>query len=215
MKKITFLIALSLGLIAPLPAADPGPTLAPVDEQVQRWRQYVDDVHALHKRLIGGRAVSVANRTGGYANQPGYYQEETYTDSGSGRMISRLQWVRQTPTLLHAIEVYVHDRQGRIVRDYSVWYLPDHRNAPWAATVSLHAHPDGLTAFRSFNADDVLVQEACRGRYQGKDIDISFDEFARLEEERKPGGGALGSPLYKRCFGSLPVNSAGRFLKPQ
>lgn len=214
MNKITFL-ATSLALLLSACAAKPESPLASVEEQVRRWRQYMDDVHALHKRLIAGRAVSVTRQTGGYARHPGYYLEEIYTDTGSGRMISRLQRVRQMPTLLHAIEVYVHDRQGRLVRDYSVWYLPDYRNAPWAATVSLYAHENGLTAFRSFNADDVLVQEVCRGRYQGKDIDISFDEFARLEEERKPGGGALGSPLYKRCFGSLPVNSAGRYLKPQ
>lgn len=101
----------------------------------------MDDVHALHKCLIEGRAVSVASRTGGYASQPEYYQEQTYTDSRTGRVIGRLQWVRQTPTLLHSIEVYVHDRQGRVVRDYTVWYLPDFRNAPWAATVSMYAHP--------------------------------------------------------------------------
>lgn len=215
MKKITFLIALSLGLIAPLPAADPAPTLAPVDEQVRRWRQYVDDVHALHKRLIEGRAVSVANKTGGYANQPGYYQEETYTDSGTDRVISRLQWVRKTPSLLHSIEVFIHDRQGRVVRDYTAWYLPDFRNAPWAATVSLYAYPEGLMAFRTFDASDHLVWEVCRGQYRGKAVDLAFDEFARLREERKRGGGVMASPLYRLCFRDLPVHSAGRYLKPQ
>ncbi len=215
MKKITFLIALSLGLTAPLPAAGPAPTLAPVDEQVRRWRQYVDDVHALHKRLIEGRAVSVANRTGGYANQPGYYQEETYADSGTDRVISRLQWVRKTPSLLHSIEVFIHDRQGRVVRDYTAWYLPDFRNAPWAATVSLYAYTGELMAFRSFNADDIMTQEVCRGRYHGKDIEISLDEIERLREESKAGGGVLGSPLYRLCFAGLPVKSAGRYLKPQ
>lgn len=175
----------------------------------------MDDVHALHKRLIEGRAVAVASRTGGYANQPEHYQEQTYTDSRTSQVISRLQWVRQTPTLLHSIEVYVHDRHGRVLRDYTAWYLPDFRNAPWAATVSMYAHPEGLTAFRTFDASDNLVWEVCRGQYRGKEIDLAFDEFARLREERKPGGGAQGSPLYKLCFGSLPANSAGRYLKPQ
>lgn len=208
-------IAAGLCLVMSVPAAEPTPT-GPVDEQVRRWRQFMDDVHALHRRLIAGRAMQVTRRVGGYARHPEYFREEVYTDSRNGRVIGRLQWVSQAPTQLHSIEVFIHDRRGRVVRDYSAWYLPDARNAPWSATVSLYAYPDdGLMAFRSFDASDNPVQEVCRGRYRGEDVEIAFDEFDRLREERKPGGGMLGTALYRLCFQGLPLNSAGRYLQPQ
>lgn len=211
MTKIT-MIAAVLGLAMSAQAAGP----APVDEPVRRWRQFMDDVYALHRRLIAGRAVQVTRSVGGYARHPGYFRDEVYTDGVTGRVITRLQRVSQTPAQLHSIEVFIHDRRGRVVRDYSARYLPDARNAPWSATVSLYAYPhDGLTAFRSFDADDYPVQEVCRGRHRGKDVDIALDEFDRLREERKPGGGVLGSPLYRLCFRDLPLKSAGRYLKPQ
>jgi len=186
-----------------------------VDAEVRQWRRFMADIHALHRRLIAGREVRIARSRGGYARQPGFYREALYTDAATGRLISRLQWEAEAPDRLHSIEVFIRDRQGRVIRDYSAWYLPGFRNAPKAATVSLYAYTGELTAFRSFDASDVLVTEVCRGRYAGKDVDIALDEFERIHEERKPGGGVLGSPLYRLCFRNLPLKSAGRYLRPQ
>lgn len=198
--------ALALGLRAELR------TVQPDDDQVARWNRFVDDLYALHVRQLEGRAVRIAERIGSYHRFPDFYDETAYIDEKTNAPLSIVQRERAHPERLHFIQVFVYDDRGRLTRDYSATYLPWGRNAPIQTLVNLHHHASNLHAYRSFDASDRHLYDACKGRYEGRTVDIDLDEFAMIEAEKTPNG-VLQSKAYHACFATLPA-SAGRYLMP-
>ncbi|MDH5183654.1 MAG: hypothetical protein OEX12_07140 [Gammaproteobacteria bacterium] len=179
---------------------------------IQIWNQFVTDILTLHEQMIVAQDIGKTSKPGGYASQPDFYIEEEYRDA-QGRLLSRLQWERETPANLHAIELYIYDQRGRIIRDYAGAYLPNYRNAPTQTLLSLHNYSDQLHAFRTFDASADFLFERCSGRYLGKEVFISLDidEKEALEGRTNT---VMTSKAYAACFKGL-AQTAGNFLQPQ
>jgi hypothetical protein len=207
------LMGLLLALCSVNVAAQQIPTPMKEDSvHVRTWNRFVDELLQLHKSLTEGRAVTVSRKSGGYATHPDFYIEEEYRDD-KGRLISRVQWEKRHPDRVHVIEVYLHDRQGRVIRDYVGAYLPDYRNAPTQTLITLHGYNGKLHAFRTFDASGDLLYERCEGQYRGKpaDIRLEFDDIYAMEG--KPNT-TLTSKPYLACFKGIQ-KTAGKYLQPQ
>lgn len=186
-------------------------TVQPDEDQVARWNRFVDALQALHERRIEGRSVSKTERIGGYHRFPEFYTETTYTDAKTGLPLSIVQRERAHPDRLHSIQVFIYDDHGKMIRDYSATYLPWGRNAPIQTLINLHHHTNGLHAFRSFDASDRHIYDGCRGRHEGRAVDIDLDEFAMIEAEKTPNG-VLQSKAYRLCFAALPTSAREHIL---
>lgn len=179
---------------------------------VRTWNQFVNNLLVLHRRLTSETPVRVTRKPGGYATDPDFYIEEEFR-TPDGRLISRVQWEKQRPDTVHVIEVYLYDRQGRVIRDYAGAYLPHYRNAPTQTLISLHGYNGKLHAFRTFDASGDLLFERCEGHYAGKPVNIrlEFDDIYMMEG--KPNT-TLTSKPYLACFKGVP-KTAGKYLQPQ
>jgi len=208
---------LMLAVWAPAALAQTPVTIEPINPKaghVERWNWFARAVYALHVRLISTRDVRKVERVGGYAHQPNFYREIEYVDRKSGLLISRVQWETAHPDRLHSIEVYIHDANGRVQRDYGAWYLTHSRTAPQATVINLYDYPEGLRALRQFDATDNRLFEMCEGTYRGQPVNIELWELEilRLAGELDT---VMTSPAYKACFAGLPAKGAGRYLTPQ
>ena len=125
-------------------------------------------------------------------------------------------WERENPKQLHSIEVFVHDKQGRVIRDYTAAYLPNYHNAPTQTLISLHRYNGSLHAFRSFDASGYRIIERCTGTLKGKEIDflLDEDEIAVALEDAYINKGPTVTAEYKSCFGDLQ-QEIGEYITPQ
>ncbi len=178
-----------------------------------RWNSFVDQIYALHKKLIAGRDVVTRLRVSGYYREPKFYREVTYIDRGTGRVISRISWERAHPDRIHVIQVYIYDRKGKVIRDYAGAYRTTDHQSPMATEINLHAWHGGLHAFRQFNASNEIILEKCTGTANGRPVKIELDadDLAQYVGEANT---PMTTPEYKLCFGGLP-HSAGKYLIPQ
>lgn len=187
-------------------AAEPG-AMTEDSDHVYRWNRFTDELYDLHRRQIADRKVREEVEMGGYAGRPEFYRQVRYIDAASGVLLSVIQWEAARPDTIHSIAVYRHDDQGRVRRDYSSTYLPDYRNAPTQTLVFLHHYPEGVHAFRSFDASNEVLLERCQGRFDGREVFISLDidEIDQARGERYQNqSGIMTTPAYAHCFGDLP-----------
>ncbi len=185
--------------------------LIPEEEQVRTWNQFVKDVYALHQARIAKIDVEQSEEIGSYYLYHDYYREVIYKDKKSGRVLSDIKWERgANPERIHTIEVYIHDKQGRRIRDYAAMYLPWGRNSPIQTLVGFYDYQPKLYAFRKFDASGRRVYEECRGDFAGKPVEFGLDEFAMAREAETTMKGAA----YRACFKNLP-EVAGKYLTPQ
>jgi len=176
--------------------------------QVERLNAFADDLLAVVARWKASERVETSSRSGGYARMPGYFVEETFKDGASGRVLAKVRWIAEQPDTAHMIEVFLHDTTGKLVADYYVSYLVDHRNAPMHALVNLHATNGGLQAFRQFDIFGELLFERCQGTFAGDAVDLNIDAFdPSFSKSQLPAG------LYAACFGALP-DTPGAFAAP-
>ena len=175
---------------------------------VKSWNDFADACVALHERQLAGTRAREETRMGGYAGRPEFYKEHAYYDADSGLLLSRMQWEASHPDRLHACEVYVHDEEGRVVRDYAVAYLPDMRNAPVQTLINLHHYGDGLHAFRQYDASGDPIYEYCEGAWNGKTVRLQL-----FEEDIYGNSPMMSLPEYEACFQTLP-NRPGEYLRP-
>ena len=182
-----------------------------VDNQhVRVWNKFANDTLALHKRLIDGKNVQVKTKVGGYANVKDFYIEHRYFENG--KLISQVQWEKDDPTSLHTIEVYVHDKKGRVVRDFMAAYLPFYRNAPTQTLISIHHYPEQLHAFRSFDASGDVVLERCTGKDdKGIEVNLLLDENDLIYDPDD----LMTSADYISCFAGLKQSKLGKYIIPQ
>lgn len=180
------------------------------NKHVRIWNKFANDSLALHKKLTEGKKLEVKTSVGGYANVKDFYVEHRYYDNG--RLVSQVQWEKDDPTTLHTIEVYVHDKQGRVVRDYMAAYLPFYHNAPTQTLISFHHYTGKLHAFRSFDASGDVVLERCTGKNQkGQDVNMLLDEDDLINDPDD----LMGSKDYNSCFDVLKQDKLGKYIIPQ
>lgn len=181
---------------------------------VRTWNAFAHNILKLHHKLIKDKDVRIEKRRGGYPNDPVWrYEEEKYFDKANNQLISQIQWDGGKENQLHTIEVYIRDKQGRVLRDYIAAYLPTYHNAPTQTLISLHRYHNGLHAFRTFDASGYRIVERCEGKYQGKSVEMLLDEddIAEMQYEKDS---VMKSSDYKTCFGNLQTE-AGVYLMPQ
>lgn len=180
---------------------------------VRTWNAFAQECLELHERQVAEHEVRSESRVGGYAGEPEFYREVTYYDAETGNVLSKVQWEREDPKSLHAVEVYIHDEQGRILRDYAAAFLPTYRNAPVQTLINLHNYNDGLHGFRQFDASADRIYEYCEGSYQGKPVQIRLfeDQLVGSDDDVEA---LMQSAEYEACFGDLPER-VGKYLTPQ
>lgn len=177
---------------------------------VRVWNKFADDALALHKKLTSGKKIEVKTSSGGYANNKNFYVEHRYFENG--KLISQVQWEKDDPKTLHTVEVYVHDNQGRVIRDYMAAYLPFYHNAPTQTLISIHHYKGNLHAFRSFDASGDVVLERCTGKSNnGQDVNMLLDEDDLINDPDD----MIGSKEYNSCFDGFKQEALGKYILPQ
>lgn len=180
------------------------------NNHVRIWNKFASDSLALHKKLTDGKNYQVKKSIGSYANVKDFYVEHRYYDNG--RLVSQVQWEKDDPTTLHTIEVYVHDKQGRVVRDFMAAYLPFYHNAPSQTLISIHHYTGNLHAFRSFDASGDIVLERCTGKgKKGQDVNMLLDEDDLINDPDD----MFSSKEYSECFSDFKQEKLGKYIVPQ
>lgn len=181
-------------------------------QKVDAWNRFAADVVTLHNYLISHHTVRVTEQRGGYsgasAPEGDFYLEKSYFDANTGKLLSRVKYELEHPDTIHVIEVNVYDKQGVLQRDYLAAWLPVYRNAPVQTLINFHNQNDELHAFRQFDASGERIYEQCLGRYFGKAVTISLEDYQLAER----GAGDAGE-TYTACFGDLPAE-VGAWLNP-
>lgn len=196
-------------------AADKQSTGQVNNQQVHAWNVFTRALYELHKHLVRIYDVRGEDRVGGYGGLSGganFYKEVRTYDTKSGKLLSQIRWEKTHPDRIHTIEVFIYDKSGRLVRDYSSAYMPVFRNAPFQTLINLHYYYEGLHAYRQFDASGVRIYEQCKGRLLDQTVNISLDE------DQIPADAALipdmsARSAYSACFAALPT-SAGPYLNP-
>jgi hypothetical protein len=178
---------------------------------IRTWNNFATNILKLHESLIAEQPIHKTTQLGGYAGRKEFYVEEQYFLKDN--LISIIQWEKNNPETMHAIELFIYDDKNRVIRDYTAAYLPDYRNAPTQTLISLHQYRNGLHAFRTFDASGYRIIERCNGTQKGKLIDMMLDED-EIAEAIGDDTGAMTTADYLACFKGLPVD-AGKYLTPQ
>ncbi len=181
------------------------------NQHIRTWNAFAENVYQLHLKLSQVDGVSTKTRVGGYAQMPAFYREEQFYLGD--RLISKVQWEKAQDKVLHSIEVFIYDDQGRVTRDYTAAYLPTYRNAPTQTLISLHRYHDQLHAFRTFDASGYRIIERCTGSLKDNEVNLLLDEDEIAEAVGVPGS-IMESDEYQACFGDLQAE-AGKYLQPR
>lgn len=213
-KIIAMATALLLCLVSTIVIADEQKeeVLREDKQQVKAWNQFADRLYALHEALIAQHAIRTETSPGGYAEQPNIYTETRYYDKHSNRLLSRIQRMNDNPKLIQLIEVNIYGSAGRVMRDYLAAYLPFNRNAPIQTLINLHGYHGELHGFRQFDASGEYIYEQCEGRYAGKPVMISLEDYEFGKGPYRDNK-TLASPVYKNCFADIPT-TAQPYLNP-
>jgi hypothetical protein len=209
-KNLTSVVCILLISVAALATAD---TVKVDNKHVSTWNKFANDILLLHKRIQKEKKLEVFTRTGGYFGNPDFYIEETYTDMSTGELVSRVLWERENPNNLHSIEVFVLDKQGRVIRDYAAAYLPTYRNAPTQTLVSFYAYNGDLEAYRTFDATGDRIGERCTGTLRGKEVNFILDED-EIAAALDGFSDRMEQTDYKSCFKGLR-EKPGKYITPQ
>lgn len=185
-------------------------SLQPQEDQVRRSNAFVENLHKLHQQQLQGKKIRETEEIGGYKDLPQFYREVTYHDATTGRVLSRIQWERSTPSRIHAIEVYVYDDTGRVVRDYSAWFLPRYRNAPRETNINFYNYSDGTRAWRQFDVFGNRMYEKCHAGERVL-VELWGDDISRAQDDPKS---VVHGPDYRRCFAML-ATTPGKYVVPQ
>jgi hypothetical protein len=180
-----------------------------------RWTKFAQALEALHQKRISLLDYVTEEKVGGYGGiraNPEFYREVRYNDRKSGRLLAIVQREIQPPNLLHTIELYIYDEQGRVLREYLATYLPHRRETPYQTLVTRYAYEGNLQAFRQFDASDDFLFEYCAGELDGKKVRIAWDDLDMPDNVNEITDD-LTRKAYQVCFQSLP-KTAGAYLDP-
>lgn len=179
------------------------------EDHVTSWNRFAGKVYGLHQKQIAGREIrqtEVTDLYGGTAASGYAYKETSYHDARTGLLLSRVRVDRDRPKILHIVEVFVHDEQGRVARDYASIYLPWSQNAPMRTMINMHQYNSDLHAFRQFDASGNRIYEQCKGTHAGTPVEISL-------EQQDIGSHTTATDAYRTCFAGVQ-DTAGAYLIP-
>ena len=175
---------------------------------VTQWNNFVTDIYRLHLNQTEKKEIKKLTRSGSYHRLPDFFQEIKYYDSNNN-LLSRIEWETKNPEKIHSIEVFIRDKDNRIVREYSASFLPKHRNAPYQTLINFHNYGKSLHSYRQFDASDNLLYEVCT-QTKSKTKIYEHDDY-EIPDNLKTG---VGRELtYRDCFQKLP-RTAGLFINP-
>jgi hypothetical protein len=198
-RRMSAAVALLLAAFSAC-AADAQTKQMEVDEDhVTSWNRFAGNIYDLHIRQIAGRAIHQTQVVGLYNGTAasGYgYQETSYYDAGTGLLLSRVRVDRDRPKIVHIIEVFIYDQQGRVARDFAAIYLPWAQNAPMRTLINVHQFNRELHAYRQFDASGERVYEQCKGMHAGEKVDISL-------EQQEINARSTASAAYQACFAGV------------
>lgn len=180
------------------------------DNHVVAWNRFAENIYNLHMQRMAGREVrqtEVIGEYGGSAAKGIFYKESSYHDAGTGLLLSRIRVDRDKPEIRHIVEVFIHDGQGRLLRDFAALYLPWSQNAPMRTMINLHRYKPDLHAYRQFDASGNRIYEQCKGTAAGAKVDISL-------EQQDINARSMASDAYRACFAGVQ-DTAGIYLNPQ
>jgi len=135
------------------------------EDHVTSWNRFAGKAYDLHQRQIANRDIRQTEMVGVYNGTAasGYrYMETSYYDAHTGLLLSRVRVDRDRPKILHVVEVFLYDEQGRVVRDYAALYLPWSQNAPIRTLINVHQYNRDLHAYRQFDASGNRIYEQCK-----------------------------------------------------
>ena len=167
-------------------------------------------VYALHEKQVAASTVRTTEETGSYngmAAQGYTYRITRYFDTGTGRLLSKVQRDADLPEAIHITEVNIYDDQGRIVRDYLSIAPPWKPAHPSHAYLNWHHYSNALHSFRQFELDGQVNYEFCEGELSGKPVKISLPWNDMSRE-------TTSTPEYQACFGGMSRDWK-RYLTPQ
>lgn len=216
-----FIAALLLGMSCNVPADDSQKAISQLtslledDTHVDRWNKFVEDLFSLHQHIIKNQNIYTRESKGGYGgvtNDPEFYREVRHYDKKTDKLLSNIKWENKNPEDIHSIDIYIYDDKGRIIRDYSAYYLPKHRNAPYQTFINIHHYSENLHSFRQFDANNEILFEFCEGSYNGKPVKISH-EYHEIPDKISDISDMPNRDSYQACFNQL-AKSAGAYLHP-
>jgi len=214
--KFYFLVLTLVSFFISLPL-EAKQRLAPIAEdtkQVKQWNQFADSLYAVHQYLIKNRSIRTEEEVGGYGGVTAgdFYNEIRYYDKSKNLLLSKIQWELARPNVIHNIEIFIHDNDGNLLRDYYAGYLPHHRNAPLHTMINFYGDAEGLMSFRQFDASGERIYEQCSGKHFSEAIDISLenDEWLAPNAESLK---LIASEPYVACFGDTP-KEVGKYINP-
>jgi len=179
------------------------------EEHVRVWNRFAEQVLALHRQQLARHRIRAEEHVGRYGGEMAKhyrYRETSYFEADTDRLLSRVRIDRDHPENVQIGEVYVYDDAGKVLRDYIFIYLPWGRGAPVSTFISLHDYPDGMHAYRQFDASGNVIYEYCDGTFEGQNVQVALQNG----QDRQAGHGA---ELYRRCFTGVPA-MAGDYLTP-
>ncbi len=181
-------------------------------EQVDTWNQFAQRLYILHQHQTAQHETFQKESTGGYMGGGDFYREVKYYDTKSERLLSRVLWEIDNPEQIHEIEVFVHDANGNLKRDYLAAFLPVHRNAPVQTLINFHYQNDELKSFRQFDASGEKIYEYCEGSFFGEPLTISLDDndFAAYDKDTIR---IMESEEYLSCFQNTSA-TLGDYINP-
>lgn len=214
MRYINFVLVFTLcGFSLPINSFAANDSSRKEDNQhIRKWNAFVQDAIKLQKKLIKNEPCHVKRTVGGYAGNKDYYIQEQYISKKTGNLVCQLQWEKANPEVLHSIQVYVHDDEGRVIRDYTAAYLPGYDNAPVQTLISFHQYSGKLHGFRSFDASGDLTLERCEGEHKGEAFEFLLDEDELYAASMN--GNPIEENVYSLCVGNL-TDKLGKYIKPQ
>ena len=183
--------------------------------RAERWTQFAQSLETLHEKRMKTLTHTKQESIGGYGGikaDSSFYREVKYLEPGTGKVLAIVQRENNPASLLHVIELYIYDDQGRVLREYLATYLPGRRETPFQTLITHYAYTGNLVAFRQFDASDDLLFEHCTGELEGKKVRLSFDEF-EVPDNASEIEGKFERKAYQSCFQSLK-KSAGSYLNP-
>ena len=182
------------------------------NKHIRQWNGFAENTLKLHHALIKKHPHEVKKSLGGYAGNKDFYIQEQYLSKKTGNLISSVQWEKANPDVLHSIEVFIHDDEGRVIRDYTAAYLPGYHNAPVQALISFHQYSGELHGFRSFDASGDRILERCQGEHKGEAFEFLMDEDDLYSAHMN--GNPIEEKVYSLCVGKL-AEKVGKYSKPQ
>ena len=200
---------------SPIPSNAQEKTISVDLKRTKLWNQFVQDLYKFHQQRIATLDTRIETSNGGYGgttNDLNFYRQDKYFDKHTGQLLADIKWENKNPENLHAIDIYVHDAQGRIEKEYIAAYLPVHRKAPIQTLINLHVYDDSLHSFRQFDVSDNLIFEFCEGMYAGEKVHIVLDEY-EIPDAAEDLPDEQMAKTYRACFDEVP-NSVKLYLKP-